>query len=242
MVQLNPRLAAVARWVPLASRVADVGTDHGYLPIALLESGRARSVIACDISRGPLENARRNIEAAGVCGVQLRLGDGLSPVRPDEVDCVTVAGMGGDLMARILDGAAWLRNPDKRLILQPMSAAEELRAYLYTAGYGIQRERAVPDHGRLYVVMEACFGGDRWAAPNLPLSLPLRVGGRAFVGGLPQNADGYALAYIDRQLDRLEKWAAAIQTVERKQAEYHRLVEILEEIRALRPQGIAARW
>lgn len=243
MIQLHPRLAAVAAWVPPASRVADVGTDHGYLPIALMESGRAAAVIACDIGEGPLENARANMETAGVSGIRLRLGDGLGPVSSEEADCVTIAGMGGDLMARIIDAAPWLRQPGKTLILQPMSAAEELRAYLYTAGFGIKRERAVPDHGRLYVVLDVRYTGApavlsrRWEG----LTLPMRVGAPAFAGALMDSgADGYAFAYIDKQIARLEKWAAGIANVPRKAEERRRLLEILDDLRRLRLYGNGA--
>ena len=244
MTVLNPRLAAVALWVPPASRVADVGTDHGYLPISLMETGRASQVIACDISEGPLDNARRNLETAGVAGVELRLGDGLGPVSQDEADCVCIAGMGGDLMVRIIEGAPWLRNADKLLLLQPMSAAEELRAYLYTAGYVIERERAVPDHGRLYVILAVRFRGEArvLAAETEGLELPLRVGAPAFIGrlaegadeGMDEGADENALRYIDGQTRRLEKWAADIEPVERKAAEYRRLLEILPDLQAAR--------
>lgn len=236
-VSLPPRLAAVAEWTPPACRLADVGADHGYLSIALVQSGRCRSVIACDVAAGPLDNARRNIEAAGVRGIRLRLGDGLSAVAPGEVDCVAIAGMGGDLMARIIRDAGWLRSPDKRLVLQPMSAAEELRAYLYTAGFAIPRERAVLDRGRLYTVMEARFTGRQICGTDSSLTLPLQVGGPAFIGGLSRRGDALALRYIDRQLSRLERWAAAIAGVPRKADEYHRLLEIIEEIRSVRPSG-----
>lgn len=239
MAQLNPRLAAVAGWVPPGSRVADVGTDHGYLPLYLMETGRAAAVIACDIGEGPLDNARRNIEAAGVSGIQLRLGDGLEPVGPDEADCVTIAGMGGDLMARIIEEAPWLREPSKCLLLQPMSAAEELRAYLYTAGFVIERERAVPDHGRLYVVMAVRFRGGPVPLPEdwAGLSLPLRVGAEAFIGGLKGADDPNALSYIDKQARRLEKWAADIEGIPRKADEYRRLRQIIPALRdALRKE------
>ncbi|MCI8360540.1 MAG: SAM-dependent methyltransferase [Clostridiales bacterium] len=234
MQKLNPRLAAVAGWVPPGSRVADVGTDHGYLPLWLIQTGRAAGVIACDISRGPLDNARRNLEAAGLAGVQLRLGDGLDPVEPEEADCITIAGMGGDLTARIVEKALWLREPSRLLLLQPMSAAEELRAYLYTAGFVIERERAVPDHGRLYVVMAVRFKG---SPPPLPqdtdgLSLPLRVGAPAFLGKLDGQEGPDARLYIEKLVRRLEKWAADIRHIPRKQAEYRRLRQIIPGLRA----------
>lgn len=234
MMQLNPRLAAVAEWVPPGSRVADVGTDHGYLPLHLVQTGRAAAVIACDISEGPLDNARRNLEAAGASSVQLRLGDGLGPVAPDEADCITIAGMGGDLMVRIIEKASWLRDPVRLLVLQPMSASEELRAYLYTAGYVIERERAVPDHGRLYVVMAARFRGAPAPQPEAPdgLSLPLRVGPQAFIGRLGHETDPSGLAYIEKQIRRLEKWAGDIADIPRKRAEYNRLRQIIPGLRA----------
>lgn len=102
MPKIGARLNTVLRSVPAGSVVADIGTDHAFLPIALVESKKAKKVIATDVAQKPLNNARENIEKAGVGNIELRLCDGLSGVFPDEVDCVTIAGMGGNVIRDIL--------------------------------------------------------------------------------------------------------------------------------------------
>ena len=120
---ISKRLLCCASMVQPGSRVADIGTDHGYLGIYLLQSGAARHVIACDLRKDPLENARRNAKLFGVDGeMKLRLSDGLEKILPDEVDTVVMAGMGGDLIQKILSQCPWRKREGLQFILQPQSA------------------------------------------------------------------------------------------------------------------------
>lgn len=149
---LTPRLRTVAELVPLGARLADVGTDHAYLPAYLLGTGRISAAIATDIRPGPLERAKATVERYGleehIC---LRLCDGLAAVRADEVDAVTIAGMGGETILSILEAAPW--SLDKVCILQPMSAAEVLRAGLDRLGTPIVREVLSREGDALYLTL-----------------------------------------------------------------------------------------
>lgn len=142
--------------------VVDVGTDHAYLPIELARRGRVRGILACDIVEGPLENARKNISAVGLDSIiKLRQSDGLSRVGPHEADDIIIAGMGGDLIARIIAAAEWVKEGRHNLILQPVTSADDLRDWLCDNGFQIAAERAVLDSGRLYTVMLVSYSGER---------------------------------------------------------------------------------
>ena len=119
-IPISKRLLCCAGFVEPGARVADIGTDHGYLGIYLLKNGIARQVTACDLRPLPLRNAQENAERFGV-GAQMEflLSDGLERVAPDRIDTVVCAGMGGDLIVRILEACAWIRDPVYRLVLQP---------------------------------------------------------------------------------------------------------------------------
>lgn len=169
-IALDPRLQKCADFVRCGVRVADIGTDHGYLPIALLQSGKAVSAVAADINAAPLESAVRNAARFGVSDrMRCVLSDGLAALSPQDADDVVVAGMGGELILRIISEADWLRAPEKHLVLQPMTTADRLRAGLYAAGFAIDREDAVFDGKKIYSVLSVFFTGEAKTA------LPLRM-------------------------------------------------------------------
>lgn len=158
--QLSARLAMCASFVRQGSAAADIGTDHALLPIWLVRRGIAPRAIASDINEGPIAVARRNIERCGMSDrVSTVVADGLAGIMPEEVSDIIIAGMGGDLIAAILDAAQWVRSDRYRLILQPMSHAERLREYLFRSGFTLEREEALFDGGRVYSVMQAAFTG-----------------------------------------------------------------------------------
>lgn len=154
---LTPRLAAVAQWIPQGARLADVGTDHGYLPVWLLLQGRIPSAVATDLRPGPLERAAQTVREYGVAGrVELRLCDGLSGVSAGEADAIAIAGMGGETILHILSATPWAA--DRRCVVQPMTSAEDLRSGLRPLGLRISRERLVQEGKTLYLVMELLPG------------------------------------------------------------------------------------
>lgn len=135
LFRLGNRLALCASMVREGTKLADVGTDHAYLPIWLARKGRVSSAIAADVKPLPLRSAEQNIRRYYVEEqVTTRLSDGLRALSPDEADDIVLAGMGGELIIRLIGEAPWLKAGDKRLILQPMTSAEELRRFLERRG------------------------------------------------------------------------------------------------------------
>ncbi len=160
-IALDARLQKCADFVRNGVCVADIGTDHGYLPIALLQSGKATFAYASDVNAGPLESAVRNAARFGVAErMCCKLADGLRGLSAGDVDDIVVAGMGGDLILRMIAETAWLRFPEKHLVLQPMTAADRLRAGLYAAGFSIDRESAVFDGRKIYTVLSVFYTGE----------------------------------------------------------------------------------
>ena len=158
---LSPRLALIASLVPDGAAMADVGTDHAYLPAALLKTGRIARAVGTDIHSGPLQSAAVHSESCGVADkLGLVLCDGLENVSPDEADTVVIAGMGGETILGILGRAPWTRS-GVRLILQPQSKISELRLGLTESGYVIDGEYLVRDAGRIYTVITARGGSSR---------------------------------------------------------------------------------
>ena len=159
ILELTPRLRAAAELVPEGARLADVGTDHGYLPAWLLLEGRIPGAIAADLRPGPLDRARQTAERYGLTGrMDFRLCDGLSGVAPEEVDAVVIAGMGGETIAAILAAAPWLRERGVALVLQPMSSMPDLRWWLWKHGYRILEERLCREGDTLYTAFSVRAG------------------------------------------------------------------------------------
>ncbi|HJD13350.1 MAG TPA: class I SAM-dependent methyltransferase [Candidatus Ruminococcus avistercoris] len=158
-MQLSKRLSAVAKLVTPGSRLADVGCDHGYLPIALVKSGKVVSAIAMDVNEGPLMRARQNIESfAAAQYIETRLSDGLEALRPGEADSLILAGMGGHLMMRILEEGEEVLQTLKEIILQPQSEIAGVRRWLFCHGYAITAEDMVYEDGKYYTMIKAVHG------------------------------------------------------------------------------------
>lgn len=203
---ISKRLLCCASMVQSGSRVADIGTDHGYLGIYLLQSGAARHVIACDLRKDPLENARRNAKLFGVDGeMELRLSDGLEKILPDEVDTVVMAGMGGDLIQKILSQCPWRKREGLQFILQPQSAGNALRRWLCEDGFEIQREEPVQDGHFLYTVMDIRQGEPAPLTPGTEYASPaLLASGSPLVGNYLARVEN-ALQETVRGLTNAEK-------------------------------------
>ena len=221
---ISKRLLCCASMVQSGSRVADIGTDHGYLGIYLLQSGAARHVIACDLRKDPLENARRNAKLFGVDGeMELRLSDGLEKILPDEVDTVVMAGMGGDLIQKILSQCPWRKREGLQFILQPQSAGNVLRRWLCEDGFEIQREEPVQDGHFLYTVMDIRQGEPAPLTPGTEYASPaLLASGSPLVGNYLARVEN-ALQETVRGLTNAEK-----QRPERLAYFGQALIEILE--------------
>ena len=158
-MELSKRLYAVAGLVTEGASVADIGTDHGYVPIYLVENGIASKVIALDVNQGPLNRARMHIVGHGLGDrIETRLSDGLARIRPGEVDTVIVSGMGGPLTIRILQEGKEVADQLNALILQPQSEICRVRRFLTENGYRIEQEDMVLEDGKYYPVMRVVHG------------------------------------------------------------------------------------
>lgn len=159
-MMLSERLEKIVEMVPKCARVADIGCDHAYVAIELVRRGKAGSALACDVREGPCLSARANVAEAGLSGqIEVRLGDGLSEVEAGEVDTVVIAGMGGELMTRILAGRL---HEFSRFVLSPQSELDRVRHFLLESGMRIADEQMVLDGGKFYTVMLVEAGEERY--------------------------------------------------------------------------------
>lgn len=154
-MELSKRLSAVAALVTPGKRIVDIGTDHAYIPIYLIEKKRCLSAVAMDVNAGPLERAGEHIREAGFQKeIELRLSDGLEQLKPGEADCAVIAGMGGGLVMRILSGHPETTCSLQECILQPQSEIAKVRAFLLENGFVFQDEDMVLDDGKYYPMMK----------------------------------------------------------------------------------------
>ncbi len=155
-MRLVGRLAALATFVPQGARLADIGTDHAYLPIELIQDNLIVSAIAGDVHIGPYKAAKEHVEALGLeRKISVRLGNGMAVLSPGEVEVAVIAGMGGQTIIEILNNSIEVTKSLDRLILQPMVAAASVRRWLGENGWYLADERLVQDDGRLYEIIVA---------------------------------------------------------------------------------------
>lgn len=158
-MELSKRLAAVASLVSRGSLAADVGTDHGYVPIYLAQTGRCRHIIAMDVNPGPLGRAKEHIREYGLVSViETRLADGLKGLKKGEADTMIAAGMGGGLIIRILNESPETVREIREFILQPQSEIHKVRAYLNQNGFRLTEEKMTEEEGKFYPVMKLVHG------------------------------------------------------------------------------------
>ena len=156
MVRLSPRLESIAGLVTPGNRLADIGTDHAYLPIYLCQKNCIPSAIAADLRTGPLEAAASNIRLAGLEDrIQTRQSDGLQEFREGEAEALTIAGMGGRLICRILGQKPELTGSFHEILLQPQSEIGEVRRFLLQHAFCIVGETCTEDEGKFYPVIRA---------------------------------------------------------------------------------------
>ncbi len=223
-MELTPRLQGLADLVQQGTRLADVGTDHAYLPVWLLLQGRITSAIAADLRPGPLSRARETAERYGVGPrISFRLCDGLSNISPDEVDVIAIAGLGGETIAAILEAAPWTRE-GKRLLLQPMTSFPDLRLWLQRNGYSIEQEYIVREGKRLYSIWDTVGGsmppytpGELWAGRRS--REPLRS---AYVSMIAEKVNKALQGHLAAsapdplEIDRLNRVLAELQAMEQE--------------------------
>lgn len=165
-MKLKPRLAAIAGLVPEGDTVADIGTDHAYIPVFLVKSGKMKRGVASDVKRGPLEKAREVIKRYQLEDrIETRLGNGLEVLRAGEADTIVMAGMGGVLIRNLLEAGKESLEGVKRMVLQPMNAQEVVREWLAKNGFEIVDETLAREKERIYQVIAAQPGRQQTEDP-----------------------------------------------------------------------------
>ena len=158
-MELSKRLQAVADLVSEGLVVADVGTDHGYIPIYLIETKKSPKAFAMDVNKGPLLRAKEHIAEHGLdAHIETRLSDGVRALKIGECECVVVAGMGGALTIKIMEEGKEIFRNLKEFVLQPQSELQKVRAYLYQKAYSIVEENMVLDDGKFYPMFRVING------------------------------------------------------------------------------------
>ena len=219
---MDQRLTLVKEMARPCRCGADIGTDHGYLICALVEENIAQTGIAADINPMPLDKARREVARRGLEGrVRLVLTDGLADISPQEVDQVFIAGMGGDLIAQILDRWPGSRRPGMTFCLQPMSKGEHLRAFLFREGFSLEEERCCIAAGRPYSAMRVIYTGEKRSPPPV----------EEYLGRISFSTPE-ARAYGEKVLTQLEKRLAGLSQGRGDQEEELRETEkLMEEVK-----------
>ena len=223
-IPLSTRLLACAGFVNKGDRVADIGCDHGYLSIHLLTNNIARSCIASDVAKGPLQSAMDNARKFGVQeNITFHLSDGVQSI-PRDFDTLVCAGMGGDTMIHILESAPWLQNQQYRLILQCQSKRPELRKWLYDHGFAIRRETLAKDGKFCYPVMEIVYApGEALRGAEFYITPALRASGSPL---LPE--------FYDRVVSGIR---TSVEGLSRTGGEkYEEMKAILEELLAMKEE------
>lgn len=200
---LSERLSAAAKYIQQDSAVADIGTDHGYIPVYLALNKRARLIIAADVKKGPLLHARSSAEEYGVGDrIEFVQTDGLEGLEGRGLDTVVIAGMGGETIATILGKAPWTKAQNVRLILQPQTKLSVLTDWLHNSGCEIKDASLALGDGRIYTIILAGAGENGTRGALLPLLAakkePL----------LPQYLE-HEITKIGRALDGLRKSSGA---------------------------------
>ena len=194
---LSKRLLTVADMVPSGSKIADIGTDHGFVPIYLAKTGRVVRAIAMDVRKGPLERATQHVKEYGLEDViETRLSDGLEKLEEGEADTMICAGMGGPLMQKILENKDPRSVKLKTLILEPQSELMQFREFLRSKGYEIIEEEFLLEDGKYYPVIKALVS-EAESTRNLPQTYSKAI------DKLKEVVDQKGEKYTDSQLLRI---------------------------------------
>lgn len=219
MLHLTNRLQLVADCINPCVCLADIGTDHAYLPAWCLLNGKAQFAVAADVNPKPLQNARQTIGTYGLEDrIDLRLSNGLQNISADEAQEFVVAGMGGNQIADMLNATAWLQDSAKHLVLQPMTHFEDVRNALIQNGFQIETECTAAEGERLYLVISARYCGEK---RSYPVWYP-------YAGELVHGKAETDRLFLQKILARLRKRADALK--EKEDAEAARLYGIIGEI------------
>ncbi|MBR1779759.1 MAG: SAM-dependent methyltransferase [Clostridia bacterium] len=225
--KLDARLKACADFVRGNAKIADIGTDHAYLPIYLINTKKVKKAIATDIKEGPLLNAKKSVEKYNLTeAIDLRLSDGLKNISPSEVDDIIISGLGGEIIRDILSEVEWLEDSKKRLILQPMSMEEKVREFLYARRFKVISEKVVISGNKVYIVIYAKFSGENYPASDM----------YPYIGTLGENLTPENKIYIHRKIKSLSNRLKGLAREEDLEP-YYRLKNVIMHIQNLLAKG-----
>ncbi|MER2080121.1 MAG: class I SAM-dependent methyltransferase [Ruminococcus sp.] len=198
MSQLDSRLALCASFVRQGKKLADIGTDHAYLPVWLCQNGVTPRAVAADINPGPLRRGAQTVAKAGLSDrIETRLSDGLKNIDAGEAEDIVIAGMGGELIARILDECTFSRDSEKHFILQPMTRSEELIRWLNANGFSILGQDCCLAADKCYTVLSVSYTGAPAADDEL----------YSYLGKLDPGNNATHLRFVEGHIRRLLKQA-----------------------------------
>ena len=205
-MRLSKRLETVISFVKPGSRVADVGTDHGFVPIELVLRKLAAGAVAMDVRPGPLGRAQEHIRQQGLeKEIETRLGDGVERLDAKEADTVVIAGMGGPLVIHIMEQGRHLWEHVRHWILSPQSELDKVRRFLHGNGFYIVREEMVAEEEKYYTVIDARFGGDELKGREEMTDMEYRYGPR-----LMEERNQVLLEYLEREKCQLAEIAEGL--------------------------------
>lgn len=223
-MKLTARLKTIADLVPKGKEVADIGTDHAYLPVYLIKNNIAPKVIAADINKGPLQNAEKTISSYNLeNSIKTRLGSGLKPIKANEVQTVIIAGMGGLLIRDILVESLEVVKTIETLILQPMVAQDELRKWLYDNKFKVDNEKLAKEGNKLYEILVVSKGN-----MEIKDDIYFEIGQKMI-----ENKDPYLMEFLD---SKIKKYTEILKTVEAQNTAKakEKFLECQEKIRKLK--------
>lgn len=228
-LNLDSRLSLVASLVRNGSKVADIGTDHAYIPVYLLQKGVSPSAVAADLRKMPLENAKKTIARFELSSkIQTVLSNGLDKIDKNSCNDIIIAGMGGLLILEILSRTSWVFNEKYRLVLQPMSHSEDVRRFLFENGFEIKEEKCCLDGKHCYCVIAAEYTGRK--TKHTPAEI--------YVGTLAKEKDEAAHIYLKSTLSRLEKRRNALKKANAVPNEAEKLSMIIDDFKKLTEDSI----
>ncbi|OPJ57055.1 tRNA (adenine(22)-N(1))-methyltransferase [Alkalithermobacter paradoxus] len=228
-MKLSERLQKIASLVTSNSTIADIGTDHGYIPIYLLRNNIINFAIAADINKGPLENAKKEVKANALQDkVDLRLGSGLKVIKKGEVEEVIIAGMGGVLISDIIRDSIEVAKSLNKMILQPMQSSSNLRKYLIDNGFSILDEVLVKEEFRIYEIIVAKYTGNQEFIED---EIYYEIGKK-----LIENKDPLLLELIDKRINEYKRVLHKIEglsgdEIENKKVECMNKINKFEEMK-----------
>lgn len=226
-MELTPRLKVIADSICGYASVADIGSDHAYLPIHLVKVCKVKKIIASDVNKGPVELSRKRLRQYGVeAEVEVRRGNGLEVLEAGETEVIVIAGMGGMLIRDILENRNSVAKEAKLLVLQPMRDSGKVRKWLFENGFDIMDEELVKEQDRIYEII--------WARPGYECSKTEKL---MLVGDkIIEKKHPLATEFIDKKIEELEKVVTELKnkntknSMERKE-ECCNLIKYYREVR-----------